>query len=361
MWLRWRRTPRPDSPASSGGLVGGGWPTWSRCYGRRTSWNRGGSSWPHSRKRRNGRRRDRCRVRTCALLPPRPAPTPLITVTVDPTNPGQFFACCGLLELAARLWPEAEGWFAESGREFRITCRGTLSELLQVFGCADVQSSLTDAGLARLGSLMSLAKTKLTKETADEKERLSAAWKQEVLHIGPPFRLLLDWWHDSEGKRTPLKTWAAKEFVVYKLRPLVRALRGFEKSGLSLAGVLSVEGDVDSVPFYFDSSTTSQSTARDVGFGLYDLRDVIRDAGGTCPATECLAFIGLQRCQPGSTADGEYSYAIWTTPVSPHVISAYVCGPLQYMCQNRYRFTLADRSDYMKAFSDSKPHSGDRS
>lgn len=28
-----------------------------------------------------------------------------ITVPVDVTNPGQFFACCGLLELADRLWP----------------------------------------------------------------------------------------------------------------------------------------------------------------------------------------------------------------------------------------------------------------
>jgi len=32
-------------------------------------------------------------------------PPPSITVTVDVTNPGQFFACCGLLELADRLWP----------------------------------------------------------------------------------------------------------------------------------------------------------------------------------------------------------------------------------------------------------------
>ena len=49
-------------------------------------------------------------------------PSPSITVTVDPTNPGQFFACCGLLELADRLWPGAEGWFAEDGREFKIAC-----------------------------------------------------------------------------------------------------------------------------------------------------------------------------------------------------------------------------------------------
>lgn len=27
-----------------------------------------------------------------------------IRINVDLTNPGQFFACCGLLELADRLW-----------------------------------------------------------------------------------------------------------------------------------------------------------------------------------------------------------------------------------------------------------------
>lgn len=40
---------------------------------------------------------------------------PSIRVKVDPCNPGQAFACCGLMELADRLCPEAEGWFA--GRE----------------------------------------------------------------------------------------------------------------------------------------------------------------------------------------------------------------------------------------------------
>ena len=48
----------------------------------------------------------------------------MIRVNVDPTNPGQFFACCGLLELADRLWPGAEGWF-EKG-EFCVTCEGAI-------------------------------------------------------------------------------------------------------------------------------------------------------------------------------------------------------------------------------------------
>ncbi len=34
-----------------------------------------------------------------------------ISIPVDLANPGQFFACCGLFELADRVWPNAEGWF----------------------------------------------------------------------------------------------------------------------------------------------------------------------------------------------------------------------------------------------------------
>jgi CRISPR-associated protein Csb3 len=44
-------------------------------------------------------------------------PRPNITIPVDLTNPGQFFACCGLLELADRLWPGAEGWFEATKAE----------------------------------------------------------------------------------------------------------------------------------------------------------------------------------------------------------------------------------------------------
>ena len=51
-----------------------------------------------------------------------------IRINVDPTNPGQFFACCGLLELADRLWPGAEGWF--EGGQFVVVCEGELCTLL---------------------------------------------------------------------------------------------------------------------------------------------------------------------------------------------------------------------------------------
>ena len=60
----------------------------------------------------------------------------MIRVNVDPTNPGQFFACCGLLELADRLWPGAEGWFEKGCCEFCLNAAGSLSEII-----AEVSSS----------------------------------------------------------------------------------------------------------------------------------------------------------------------------------------------------------------------------
>jgi CRISPR-associated protein Csb3 len=51
-----------------------------------------------------------------------------ICVNVNLQNPGQFFACCGLLEIADRLWNGAEGWFEE--RAFCMAADGTLEELL---------------------------------------------------------------------------------------------------------------------------------------------------------------------------------------------------------------------------------------
>ena len=113
-------------------------------------------------------------------------PEPNITVNVDVTNPGQFFACCGLLELADRLWPAAEGWFEEETRDFRIACKGTLPELLAQLSSATLESSLTSEELKRLGSLLSADKKSLTKQDQEDKARLRALWQQERIHLFAP-------------------------------------------------------------------------------------------------------------------------------------------------------------------------------
>src|SRR6266545_794451 len=69
-----------------------------------------------------------------------------IHIKVDVTNPGQFFACCGLLELADRLWPGAEGYFSESEREFCIRTgddQASLTRIIDKMSQAGLTGELT--------------------------------------------------------------------------------------------------------------------------------------------------------------------------------------------------------------------------
>src|SRR5215468_363408 len=62
-------------------------------------------------------------------------PEPTIRINVDVTNPGQFFACCGLLELASRLDQNATAHF-ENG-QFLVA--GDVQIVLDCFFKCDVK------------------------------------------------------------------------------------------------------------------------------------------------------------------------------------------------------------------------------
>ena len=273
-----------------------------------------------------------------------------IRVNVDCRNPGQFLACCGLLELADRLWPGAEGWFERE--HFCIACDGSLADLLETLAEAQLNSSLTDNELKQLGSLLSAAKASLSPQQVAEKERLRAMWQSERLYLGEPFGLYLDWWRDARGDRTELKTWAAKQFVLEIARPLLRAVIHLKAD----TGILTNGSTVDGLPFYFDSIANSQNTPRDTGFGLYALRRVIKTQEGVRPALELLAFCGLQRFRPFVTSSGrEFRYTCWSLPLPPILASVATAQLLGSPGERRFEFRLLNRSKYMKAFLPARP------
>lgn len=276
-----------------------------------------------------------------------------IRIDVDYTNPGQFFACCGLLELADRLWPGAEGWFEE--RQFCIDCVGTLQELLCELAKAEIRSSLTDEELKQLASLLSAKKADLAPEQSAEKERLRKKWQRESLYVGKPFQLHLDWWRNEHSERTEMKTWAAKQFVLEIARPLHQALSGIAESELP-GDILNHTGSIEGLPFYFDAAVNSQNTPRDTGFGLYALRNIIRTQDAVRPALELLAFLGLQRFRPFVASSGrEFRYACWPTPLSPVVAAVAATGALAIPGQAVFAFRLLNRTKYMKAFLPARP------
>ena len=65
-----------------------------------------------------------------------------IRISVDLSNPGQFFACCGLFELANRMWPKAEvvGVFYSTHFEIRTELRdSSLERIIDEFVDSNVQ------------------------------------------------------------------------------------------------------------------------------------------------------------------------------------------------------------------------------
>jgi CRISPR-associated protein Csb3 len=223
---------------------------------------------------------------------------PTLRIKVDPMNPGQFFACCGLLELADRLWAGAEGWFEK--REYCILAQGDLKSLLV---------TIATTNLIQLDSANDFASPIL---------------------LGPPFGLRLDWWLDDRSGGRELKVWAGSMRSVRIARAMLGALKNsaFHTPEVLNRGVVVYDPDKpdDKVePFYFDARRGPNSHSRDVGFSPNDLQLITT----AFPAVEFLCLVGLQRCLPARTpVPRVFDYYTWRIPLPAELLPPAVCGLL---------------------------------
>lgn len=241
-------------------------------------------------------------------------PEPSITVAVDPTNPGQFFACCGLLELADRLWPGAEGWFGNDGQQFHVVCQGTLSEFVK-----------------------SLARARLIHD-------MPADPYSSPVTIAEPFRpLRIDWWVTDLTGAKDLKVWAGtmESFGIARAMQAALTLPQFMTGDLFNVGMVVSNPDDPSKkkePYYFDSRRAANAHSRDVGFSPNDLSLTTI----AHPAVELLCLIGLQVARPDGAAFSRrnrlYDYSMWSIPLPSNLLLAASCGRLRIGSRPRYRF-----------------------
>lgn len=245
-------------------------------------------------------------------------PAPDIRVRVDVTNPGQFFACCGLLELAHRLWPGACGSFADG--EFRVARAGggcpSLSELIGALRSTDIKEGKPDA------------------DKALQRVHMTA------------FGLTLDWWVDASGAKTALKLWAGHQTSAGIVETLKGALPECDQPA-SLPGLFE---DARPLTGRFGFDPRSAWNALDAGFSPNEQGIPV----ATFPAVELLAAVGLQRCRPVQAQDGSLLYATWTVPVPAILAPAASAGLLPVGDTTRYRFRIVGRGSY-KAFDFATP------
>lgn len=268
---------------------------------------------------------------------------PNIRIPVDLTNPGQFFACCGLLELADRLWPRAEGWFER--RHFYIVMNSrayTLQELL-----TEVRRLEFDVG------------DDDDSDDTDDNVKADSGLIQpiEVRWSDDRFAIQLDWWSDKS-----VKPWAGsmKEKVI--LRAMLSAidpthadpfndLRRVQYQSPTLGKNGKPKKPQKKEPFYFDPRRGNKSHPLDCGFSP----DTHKMEAECCPALEALCFIGLQRARPAATDVANQSrYIVWTKasdndPGLPaNLVGPVACGMIPWPSLGTSVFNNYFRTDQRK-------------
>jgi hypothetical protein len=257
-----------------------------------------------------------------------------ISVRVDPANPGQFFACCGLLELADRLWGGAEGWFDTN-----------------MFYLLPLAPAETSAGIGRL--VRTIGEAELT--PTDPENQTSSP-----LLIGAPFNLRLDWWEDDRASGEQLKVWAGSMRGLRIARAMQTVLacdEAAQTASLFDYGVVVRDPDQPDnkvEPFYFDARRGASALPIDIGFSP----DSLQMTNIAYPAVEFPCLVGLQRFRPVPTANRRmFEYHTWSLPLTASIAPVAVAGMIPDSGACAFRFENAFRTDQRKhkAFSIATP------
>jgi len=281
-------------------------------------------------------------------------PTGATVIRVDPSNPGQYFACCGLLELADRMFPGASAAFSKREGLFsfdlRLPTEDALGVILANLSACTITSSLTNQQIVRLKQLLNTNKKTISKLEADEKHKLGKLWKREQIRFNEPYNLWVDWWTDNFTGGDAFKTWAGKQFVIDIVRGMQTAFRNAaQRTGPG--DLFSVATNDGSLPFYFDSDIGGHSMSMDVGFSL----DALKIRAITRPAIELLSFIGLQRVRPmANHTNRTFTYTLWSEQLPPLLAAVTACGMAPTSSSYHFEFRLLYRTDYLKAFLPAK-------
>jgi CRISPR-associated endonuclease/helicase Cas3 len=247
------------------------------------------------------------------------SPKPSATLALNPSNPGHYFACCGLFELASRLSSNSLAWFeqVDVGFQFHLANTPSLVDLLKMITAAEI--------------------------TALDPEDPTAS----RIFIGNPFDLRIDWWKTASEHTAALKVWAGKMEAPRIARAMQKAIRpeDGEKILFNLRIAYLPEDPTKKVePFYFDANRGPNSDARDVGFSTNDLGLESLAA----PAAEFLTMVGLQRAIPQPAGDRIFDYRLWHTPTPVSLLAAAINGCTETRPSQVFRFESWYRTSQRK-------------
>jgi CRISPR-associated protein Csx14 len=251
-----------------------------------------------------------------------------LQIRLDPLNPGQFFACCGLFELLSMEEPGLLSSFVLDPHRPRVA-----SFLLQ-----------TARGSGGLGLVL----RRLRDATITFPDEGLVAGRKP---IEPPIRpavisydkreLTVDWWLDEfREKTTNIKCWAGQ----------VTTRRLFEELG-PLLDIESTCEDLFERPALtsslFGVDPRSAWNTLDLGFSPNEHKV----ASTIFPAVEVLAAVGLQYFRPDSSRRSEVRYSFWKDPLPASIARLAFCARWDGMAVDDLVFEICKRGQSYKYFS----------
>lgn len=249
--------------------------------------------------------------------------TPSIRLHVDAANPGHFFSCCALLELADRAAGSAKGCFSEN--TFHIAANIDLGSLLK---------RIVEAPLL----------------SADQDDEMAPP-----MTLGVPFNIRIDWWKSPERGSAGLKLWAGS-MRGHRIAQAMQKAISHRPSEYCL-DFATVVRDPDNPkkkvePFYFDARRGPNAHSRDVGFSPNDLSYTT----AAFPAVEFLALVGLQRARPIALKKARhYRYHTWSSPIPPTLLPIAIAGGIAPISAYEFESWFRTGQKKHKAFLSAQP------
>jgi len=210
------------------------------------------------------------------------------SVSANPRNPGHYYACCGMLEIASCLSMQALGWWR--GNSFHFLGEPSLKDILHAFAGAEIIPQPSEMTEPEDGGEVGTKRVPIILKVAGS-------------------RLFIEWYRD-----TSIKGWTGNQDIV-KILTAMRGMIDPECPEPLLAREAS-----DIIPPGFDSTRVA-SAPLTCGFSA----DAVGLRSSVCPAAESLPLIGLQRWRPQKDeASDMLTYSTWTDHLD--VNSASVVG-----------------------------------
>lgn len=243
-----------------------------------------------------------------------------IRIPLDPLNPGQFFACCGLFDL--------------------LSCSADQQ-------CQPLAHFRIDEKIARRAEfLISCVESDLRRELRDLKQGTVTAGNDPEPGIAPvelatnSRMFTFDWWLDEfRADSTDLKCWAGQ----VRSKNLMDELLAIFPAEIDSEQLFSARAMSKSK---FGIDPRSAWNALDFG---YSPNEHNKDAA-TYPAVEILGCLGLQAFRP-APKKRTVEYCLWQEDLPADVASLAAFYPWSGLACARYKFEISKRGQSYKFFT----------